>query len=56
MAAGPGARVESSVLMALGAAVRDREVLRFDYSPASPTGDGDGDRDGVQDPAPPRRA
>ena len=32
----PGGSVDASVLMQLGAAIRAREVLRFDYSPASP--------------------
>ncbi|MDH2429449.1 WYL domain-containing protein [Sphaerisporangium sp. TRM90804] len=46
-----GPQVDSGVLMALSAAVHAREVLRFDYTPASaPVGDDDGA------PAPPRRA
>ncbi|MFB6583619.1 helix-turn-helix transcriptional regulator [Streptomyces sp. NPDC056402] len=47
----PDPQVESSALMTLSAAVHAREVLRFDYAPASPPGD-----DGL-DPAatPPRR-
>ncbi|GCD43593.1 helix-turn-helix transcriptional regulator [Streptomyces paromomycinus] len=36
----PNAQVDSGVLMALGAAVHAREVLRFDYVPASPPEDG----------------
>ncbi|MEU9961055.1 WYL domain-containing protein [Streptomyces sp. NPDC050982] len=40
-AAQPESQVDSGVLMALGAAVHAREVLRFDY--ASPPGAGDGD-------------
>ncbi|MGI5285425.1 helix-turn-helix transcriptional regulator [Nonomuraea polychroma] len=47
----PIPQVESSVLMALSAAVHAREVLRFDYTPASPP---DADDAGVQ--TPPRRA
>ncbi|WP_214105457.1 helix-turn-helix transcriptional regulator [Acrocarpospora catenulata] len=46
-AIGPVAQVDSGVLTALGAAVHAREVLRFDYSPASPP------ENGV--PVPPRR-
>jgi predicted DNA-binding transcriptional regulator YafY len=46
----PDPQVGSSVLMALGAAVHAREVLRFDYAPASPPGVDD---NGV--PTPPRR-
>ncbi|MGW5847590.1 helix-turn-helix transcriptional regulator [Streptomyces sp. NPDC055254] len=34
----PGPRVDSGVLMAVGAAVHGREVLRFDYSPANAPG------------------
>jgi predicted DNA-binding transcriptional regulator YafY len=45
----PGPQAGSGVLMALSAAVHAREVLRFDYAPASPPGAGDGDG------APPRR-
>ncbi|WP_327387949.1 helix-turn-helix transcriptional regulator [Streptomyces sp. NBC_01207] len=47
----PDPQVESGALMTLSAAVHAREVLRFDYAPASPRGD-----DG-HDPAatPPRR-
>ncbi|MFF4392700.1 helix-turn-helix transcriptional regulator [Streptomyces sp. NPDC001552] len=47
----PDPQVESGALMTLSAAVHAREVLRFDYAPASPRGD-----DGY-DPAatPPRR-
>ncbi|MCW2916032.1 MAG: DeoR family transcriptional regulator [Actinomycetia bacterium] len=44
----PDPQVDNSVLMALSAAVHAREVLRFDYTPASPPG-----LDGVQ--TPPRR-
>lgn len=40
----PGPQVDSSVLMTLSAAVHTREVLRFDYTPASPPGAADGDR------------
>jgi predicted DNA-binding transcriptional regulator YafY len=47
----PGPQVDSGVLMALSAAVHAREVLRFDYTPASPPGVDDS---GVQ--IPPRRA
>ncbi|MFD7474026.1 helix-turn-helix transcriptional regulator [Streptomyces sp. NPDC059837] len=39
----PIQQVDSGVLMTLGAAVHAREVLRFDYAPASPAGTGDGD-------------
>ncbi|MGP3963151.1 helix-turn-helix transcriptional regulator [Nonomuraea sp. 3N208] len=46
----PGPQVDSSVLMALSAAVHAREVLRFDYTPASPP---EADDNGVQ--TPPRR-
>ncbi|MEC3976805.1 helix-turn-helix transcriptional regulator [Amycolatopsis sp. H20-H5] len=42
----PVPKVDSSVLMALGAAVHAREVLRFDYSSAAPAGSA---------PSPPRR-
>ncbi|MFI1396979.1 helix-turn-helix transcriptional regulator [Streptomyces sp. NPDC020681] len=47
----PDPQVDSSVLMTLSAVVHAREVLRFDYAPASPPGIGD------DDPAatPPRR-
>ena len=46
----PVPQVDSSVLMALGAAVHSHEVLRFDYVPVTPPGvDGDGAR------TPPRR-
>ncbi|WP_344265927.1 helix-turn-helix transcriptional regulator [Actinomadura napierensis] len=44
----PDPQVDGGVIMALGTAVHAREVLRFDYVPASPP-----DRDGVQPP--PRR-
>ncbi|RVX45838.1 HTH domain-containing protein [Nonomuraea polychroma] len=47
----PNPQVDSSVLMALSAAVHAREVLRFDYTPASPP---EADDAGVQ--TPPRRA
>ncbi|TMR23419.1 YafY family transcriptional regulator [Nonomuraea turkmeniaca] len=41
----PGPQVDSSVLVTLSAAVHAREVLRFDYPPASSPGvDGDGPR------------
>ncbi|WP_433258050.1 helix-turn-helix transcriptional regulator [Streptosporangium sp. CA-135522] len=46
----PDPQVDSSLLMALSAAVHAREVLRFDYTPASPPGVDD---NGVQ--TPPRR-
>ncbi|MDF2256494.1 helix-turn-helix transcriptional regulator [Streptantibioticus ferralitis] len=46
----PDPRVDSSVLMALSAAVHAREVLRFDYTPASPPG---ADQDSTE--TPPRR-
>ncbi len=46
----PAPQVDSGVLMAVGAAVHAREVLRFDYTPASPPGV---DGDAVQ--SPPRR-
>ncbi|MEU7892261.1 WYL domain-containing protein [Nonomuraea sp. NPDC049152] len=46
----PDPQVDSTVLIALSAAVHAREVLRFDYTPASPPGVED---DGVQ--TPPRR-
>ncbi|WP_455432018.1 helix-turn-helix transcriptional regulator [Streptomyces smyrnaeus] len=39
-AARPLPQVDSSVLMALSAAVQAREVLRFDYAPVSPPGAG----------------
>jgi predicted DNA-binding transcriptional regulator YafY len=47
----PNPQVDSSVLMTLGDAVHAREVLRFDYTPASPVVTGDGD----PADAPPRR-
>ncbi|MEV6570016.1 WYL domain-containing protein [Streptomyces sp. NPDC051577] len=50
----PGTRVDSGVLMALGAAVHAREVLRFDYTAATAPGAGEGGRD-VERPAPPPR-
>lgn len=40
----PDTQVDSSVLMTLSAAVHAREVLRFDYAPASPPGATDDDR------------
>ncbi|WP_370022094.1 helix-turn-helix transcriptional regulator [Planotetraspora sp. GP83] len=46
----PDPQADSSVLMALSAAVHAREVLRFDYTPASPPG---ADDNGAQ--TPPRR-
>jgi predicted DNA-binding transcriptional regulator YafY len=46
----PGPQADTQVLMALSTAVRAREVLRFDYTPASPPGDDDNGA-----PAPPRR-
>ncbi|MET7300570.1 WYL domain-containing protein [Embleya sp. NPDC005575] len=48
----PDSPVDSGVLMALGAAVHAREVLRFDYVPAAATAAGADDR--AQ--SPPRRA
>ncbi|MEE1792866.1 WYL domain-containing protein [Streptomyces sp. BE308] len=39
-AARPDPQVDSRVLMAIGAAVHAREVLRFDYTPTSPPGEG----------------
>ncbi|CAD5965667.1 Bifunctional ligase/repressor BirA [Streptomyces sp. KY75] len=56
----PGPQVDSGVLMAIGAAVHAREVLRFDYSPVSAPGpvrpeaaaEGKGGRDVLP---PPRR-
>jgi predicted DNA-binding transcriptional regulator YafY len=47
----PNPQVDSSVLMALGAAVHAREVLRFDYAAASPAEAGDENGAGT----PPRR-
>jgi predicted DNA-binding transcriptional regulator YafY len=44
----PDPPIDSGVLMALSAAVRAREVLRFDYAPAAPPGADDNGR-----PAPP---
>ncbi|MDT0548407.1 MULTISPECIES: helix-turn-helix transcriptional regulator [Streptomyces] len=53
----PGARpnpqIDPRVLMTLSAAVRAREVLRFDYAPAYPPGAADA---GLAAAAPPRRA
>lgn len=46
----PDPQVDSSVLMAVSAAVHARDVLRFDYTPVSPPEEDD---DGV--PTPPRR-
>lgn len=51
LTARPNPQVAGSVLTALGAAVHAREVLRFDYSPASPPRTGGDDRD----VPPPRR-
>ncbi|MCT2591569.1 YafY family transcriptional regulator [Streptomyces sp. N2-109] len=48
----PGPQADSSVIMALSAAVHAREVLRFDYAPAPPPGATD---DGRAEPTP-RRA
>ncbi|MEV0265601.1 WYL domain-containing protein [Streptomyces sp. NPDC050617] len=48
----PYPQVDSGVLMTLSAAVHAREVLRFDYVPASAPGTGDA----APDAAPPRRA
>ena len=45
----PAPQVDTRVVVALGDAVRSREVLRFDYSPAAPAAD---DRNGG---VPPRR-
>ncbi|TFC20829.1 helix-turn-helix transcriptional regulator [Cryobacterium glucosi] len=45
---GPAVEVSADVLLALSAAVRAREVLRFDYASAEPGGDDTG-------PRPPRR-
>ncbi|MFD4569052.1 helix-turn-helix transcriptional regulator [Streptomyces sp. NPDC058467] len=39
----PGPQVDSSVLLALSVVVHAREVLRFDYAPASPPGAGHDD-------------
>ncbi|HEX8631410.1 MAG TPA: WYL domain-containing protein [Catenuloplanes sp.] len=36
----PGPRVDTGHLIAIGTAVRAREVLRFDYAPAGPSTDG----------------
>jgi predicted DNA-binding transcriptional regulator YafY len=47
----PNPQADSSVLIALSAAVHANEVLRFDYAPASPAGAGDDNRAGT----PPRR-
>ena len=46
----PDPQLDSSALMALGDAVHAREVLRFDYAPASPA-----QADGERAAAPPRR-
>lgn len=61
----PGPQVDSGVLMAIGAAVHAREVLRFDYSPVSapgpvrPEAEGEGEAEGAGGrgalPPPPRR-
>jgi predicted DNA-binding transcriptional regulator YafY len=48
----PGPQADSSVLMTLSAAVHAREVLRFDYTPASPQETGDD----APAATPPRRA
>ncbi|MFC4554961.1 helix-turn-helix transcriptional regulator [Georgenia faecalis] len=45
-----GPDVDAGVLTSVGAAVRAREVLRFDYSPGGPAAEGGADR-----AAPPRR-
>ncbi|MFC6879200.1 MULTISPECIES: helix-turn-helix transcriptional regulator [Actinomadura] len=52
-AARPAPQVGPGVLLALSAAVHAREVLRFDYAPASPAQEGEG---GGDVPVPPRRA
>ena len=49
----PNPQVDSSVLMALSAAVHAREVLRFDYTRAFPRGAADGDRAESPPPPPP---
>ncbi|OKJ21076.1 DeoR family transcriptional regulator [Streptomyces sp. CB00316] len=57
----PGPQVDSGVLMAIGAAVHAREVLRFDYSPVTAPGpvraEAEGEREGGRGvlPPPPRR-
>ncbi|MFE4378475.1 helix-turn-helix transcriptional regulator [Streptomyces cyaneofuscatus] len=57
----PGPQVDSGVLMAIGAAVHAREVLRFDYSPVSasgpvrPAAEGEGEDGRGVLPPPPRR-
>ncbi|MBT2427837.1 WYL domain-containing protein [Streptomyces sp. ISL-112] len=57
----PGPQVDSGVLMAIGAAVHAREVLRFDYSPVAAPGpvraEAEGEREGGRGvlPPPPRR-
>ncbi|MFD3972425.1 helix-turn-helix transcriptional regulator [Streptomyces cyaneofuscatus] len=61
----PGPQVDSGVLMAIGAAVHAREVLRFDYSAVSAPGpvqpEGEGEAEGEAEgglgvlPPPPRR-
>ncbi|MFI6584540.1 helix-turn-helix transcriptional regulator [Embleya sp. NPDC050493] len=54
----PDSTVDSGVLMALGAAVHAREVLRFDYVPASASASGpvSAAADGDRAQSPPRRA
>ncbi|MFJ1749989.1 helix-turn-helix transcriptional regulator [Streptomyces sp. NPDC088116] len=49
----PDPQADSSVLMALSAAVHAREVLRFDHTRAFPSKAADGDR--AESPPPPRR-
>ncbi|MFD9380605.1 helix-turn-helix transcriptional regulator [Streptomyces sp. NPDC059999] len=48
-------RVDGDVLMALGAAVHAREVLRFDYPPATVPGVGEEEREAERPSPPPRR-
>lgn len=52
----PATRVDSDVLMTLGAAVHAREVLRFDYRGATAPGADEGRRDADGTVSPPRRA
>lgn len=52
----PATRVDSDVLMALGAAVHAREVLRFDYPAATAPGADEGRGDADRTAPPPRRA
>ena len=58
-AGGSRPRVDAEQLLAIGTAVRAREVLRFDYSGGSRSrsrgGEGGGGGEGVGDVAPPRR-